>query len=43
MSVIVSAVLSVMGSDIVLSLISVSIPFLAVGTLASIFMTKGSD
>lgn len=43
MSIFVSAVLSVMGSDIVLSMIAVSIPFLAVGTLSSIFISKGSD
>lgn len=43
MSIIVSAVLSIMGSDLVLSMIAVSIPFLAVGTLSSIFISKGSD
>lgn len=43
MSTFVSAVLSVMGSDLILSMIAVSLPFLAIGTLSSIFITKGSD
>ena len=43
MSVFVSAVLSVMGSDLILSMIGISIPFLALGTLSSIFISKGSD
>lgn len=43
MSTFVNAVFDVMSSDLVLCLIGVSIPFLAVGMVSSIFITKGSD
>lgn len=43
MSTFVNAVFDIIASDLVLSLIGVSIPFLSVGLVSSIFITKGRD
>lgn len=41
MTAFASAVLAILGSDLIISLISCAIPALAVGTVCAVFHTKG--
>lgn len=43
MTIFLNAVFEILSSDIMLCLVGVSIPFLAVGLVSSIFITKERD